>query len=294
MPISEDGGIQVYLKQISQAPLLSAEQERELADKIQRAQAWAERPTRTIAELTEREDVEREAVLAREQLVKSNLRLVVNIAKRFSRRGMPLPDLVEEGNLGLIRAVESYNSEHNTRFSTYASWWIKQAIKRSLINSRQAVHIPAYMVEMIARWKEARAEYTEQNGREPSMQDLAEFMKLPERKVQMIRRAVKAFASSRPSLSDDSDSPLAETLTDERTPSPDEAIFSETESRTLLRLLNEIDEREARVLRMRFGLADGESMTLKDIGAKIGLTRERVRQIQDQALRRLEALLEQD
>ncbi len=261
---------------------------------IQRARQLANRTPKSIEELHEKEDVEQQAVAAREQLVRSNLRLVVNIAKRFGRRGMPLSDLIEEGNLGLIRAVEGYDPNQNTRFSTYASWWIKQAIKRSLINSRQPVHIPAYMVEMIARWKQARAHYIEQEGRQPTIQELAQFMNLPERKVHMIRRAVTAITSSQQSPSEEAELSLSETLTDERTPRPDEAMFSESESGMLQRMLDEIDEREATILRLRFGLDDGEPMTLKDIGLKVGLTRERVRQIQDEALRKLNELLEQE
>lgn len=280
------------MKQISDAPLLSAEEECELAGMIQRARELANKPLTSVAYLAEKEGIERDAIVARERLVKSNLRLVVNIAKRFAHRGMPLPDLIEEGNLGLIRAVEGYDPTQNTRFSTYASWWIKQAIKRSLINSRQAVHIPAYMVEMIAKWKQAKAHFVEKEGRHPTIQEIAEFMKLPQRKVQMIRRAVTAFASSKQSASQELDVSLSEMLTDERTPAPEQALFSESESDVLQRFLDEIDEREATILRMRFGLNDGESMTLKDIGAKIGLTRERVRQIQDEALRKLGALLE--
>jgi len=265
-----------------------------LAEMIRRARESGDEAPTSMACLEVRAQIEAEAVAARERLVKSNLRLVVNIAKRFSRRGMPLSDLIEEGNLGLIRAVEGYDPDQNTRFSTYASWWIKQAIKRSLINSRQAIHIPAYMVEMIAKWKQAKATFVDKEGRQPTLSELAVYMKMPERKVHMIRRAVKAFSSSAQSSSDDQELSLSETLTDNRTPQPDEAIFTRAESAKLAQLLDEIDEREATILRMRFGLEDGEAMTLKDIGAKIGLTRERVRQIQDEALRKLGSRLEED
>jgi RNA polymerase sigma factor (sigma-70 family) len=292
--IAQDAGIQHYLKQISEAALLTAEEEKELGGAIQHAHALAAETPRTASEMSVRDKADREAGLARERLVKCNLRLVVTIAKRFSRRGMPLADLIEEGNLGLIRAVESFDPAQNTRFSTYASWWIKQAIKRSLINGRQAVHIPAYMVELIAKWRETRAEFFEREGRQASIQELAECMSLPVRKVDMIRHAVKAFNTSKPIAMDDEDSPLLEMLTDTRTPQPEDVIFSEAESDTLQKMLERIDEREAKVLRMRFGLDDGEGMTLKDIGAKIGLTRERVRQIQDEALRKLKVSLDAD
>jgi RNA polymerase sigma factor (sigma-70 family) len=292
--VRNDSGIQTYLKQISSAPLLTAEQEVELASAVQRNQRISEEPLTSIDELAEREKIEHDAKSAREQLVKCNLRLVVTIAKRFSRRGMLLADLIEEGNLGLIRAVESYDPAMNTRFSTYASWWIKQAIKRSLINSRQPVHIPAYMVELISKWKEATAYFLEHEGREPTTKDMADHLEVPERKVHMIQRAVKAYNSSRQSTSDSTDMPLSELLTDDRTPRPDEAIVSEAENAALGELLEQIEGREAQILRMRFGLDDGTQMTLKDIGAKIGLTRERVRQIERDALRKLGELMDPD
>ncbi len=227
-------------------------------------------------------------------MIRSNLRLVVNIAKSYTNRGMALADLIEEGNLGLLRAVEGYDPDQNTRFSTYASWWIKQAIKRALINAVQPIHIPAYMVEMIARWKQAQETFIERQGRQPNISELADYMGMPERKVRIVRRAVKAFSSPTQSGDGETGPALAEILADEKTPTPDEAAFSEAESEMILKLLDEIDEREAAILRMRFGLDDGEPMTLKQIGQEIGLTRERVRQIEREALRKLNQLVSEE
>lgn len=290
--IPVEPGLQQYLKQINESALLTAEEEKDLARAIARGVSASQRFARGEITIAQKEEFENAANQARERMIRSNLRLVVNIAKAYGNRGMPLADLIEEGNLGLLRAVEGFDPDMGARFSTYASWWIKQAIKRALINAVQPVHIPAYMVEMIARWKQAHSELNEELGRSPTVQEIAERMKLPERKVRIIKRAVRAFSAPTQSASTDGGALLSEMLPDEKAPGPDEIIFNEAESELLARLVDSLDPREATILRLRYGLDDEEeAMTLKDIGARIGLTRERVRQIEAEALRKLHKTL---
>ena len=289
--IAADTGLQTYLRQINDAPLLSAQEEKRLGAMVREGQEIAERYARREVTLAQRELVEGEAAQAREQMVKSNLRLVVNIAKKYAKRGMPLNDLINEGNLGLIRAVEGFDPSQNTRFSTYASWWIKQAIKKSLINSDKPVHIPAYMVEMISRFREVRERFIESEGRHPTTQELAEKLEMTESKVDHIRSAVKAVTAPTQDTSGADGAALTDGIADSKTPRPEEAILNESETSSIVALLDDLDEREAKILRLRHGLDGDEPMTLKQIGAKIDLTRERVRQIEQEALSKIKTYI---
>jgi RNA polymerase sigma factor (sigma-70 family) len=259
-----DATIKEYLKEIDEASLLTEEQERRLGRLI----------------------VEQNDPWAREQLVRSNLRLVVNIAKKFGGRGMSLGDLIEEGNLGLIRAVDYFDPERGTRFSTYAAWWIKQSIKRALLENTQPLHVPTYMVALMNQWRHTATELASRLGRTPDIQEMADIMQLPLRKAKLIHGIVEVLSSGTETAGEElEDGQMLEaTLEDEHAGKPEDELVQTEEKQKALRLLNEIDPRQAQVLRMHYGLDGKKTMTLKEIGKKLGLTRERIRQIQRSAL----------
>jgi RNA polymerase primary sigma factor len=262
-------GLGWYLDQIKTTPLLSAEEEKDLARRVQ----------------------EQSDLAAREQMIRANLRLVVKIAKEYSNPGMTLGDLVAEGNLGLMRAVEEFDPDAGVRFSTYAAWWIKQAIKRAMINAGQPIHIPAYLVKLIARWRRTANTLESQLGRKPTTQEMAEQLNVTEKKAEIIQQGLTAVNAPSQMPSEETQA-ISEIIIDQQGPSPDQTLLDESIGPMLESLLVHLEPRQQKILRLRFGL-DGQTdeiRTYKQIGQIIGLTRERVRQLEKKALASLQSL----
>lgn len=261
-------GLETYFKEINRIKLLTPEEEKQLARRVQAG------------------DVE-----ARERMIKANLRLVVSIAKNYVERGLSLLDLIEEGNLGLLKAVERFDPDADCRFSTYATWWIKQSIKRALIDTVKTVRIPSYMVELISKWKNVTSELNVKLGRQPTFDEVAEALRIPAANLGIIKTAIRASNSSSQTISIENMWTLSEVLEDKDAKQPADILLDEYEVETIQKLLASIDERDAKILRMRYGLDSGDPMTLKEIGEKVNLSRERVRQIENEALKKLYTIL---
>ena len=262
--VSLDDPVKVYLKEIGRVPLLTPEEEVELAEKILQGDTNAKK-----------------------RLSEANLRLVVSIAKRYLGRGMQFLDLIQEGNLGLIKAVEKFDYTKGFKFSTYATWWIRQAITRAIADQARTIRIPVHMVETINKVKKASSQLLHQNGHEPSADEVAEVLEMPVEKVREIMRGAQEPVPLETPIGEEEDSHLGDFIPDEDAPEPADAA-----SHTLLRellddVLSTLTPREEKVLKLRFGLIDGRSRTLEEVGKEFNVTRERIRQIEAKALRKL-------
>ena len=270
VPIASDSGltiddpVKVYLKEIGRVPLLSSEEEIELAIRISDGD-----------------------VAAKQRLSEANLRLVVSIAKRYLGRGMQFLDLIQEGNLGLIKAVEKFDYTKGFKFSTYATWWIRQAITRAIADQARTIRIPVHMVETINKVKKVQSQLLHQNGHEPSPDEIAEEIDMPVDKVREIMRVAQEPVSLETPIGEEEDSHLGDFIPDNDAPAPADAASHTMLREQLSDVLSTLTPREAKVLRLRFGLQDGRSRTLEEVGKEFNVTRERIRQIEAKALRKL-------
>ena len=262
--ISIDDPVKVYLKEIGRVPLLSAEEEVELAIRMSEGD-----------------------VAAKKRLSEANLRLVVSIAKRYVGRGMQFLDLIQEGNLGLIKAVEKFDHTKGFKFSTYATWWIRQAITRAIADQARTIRIPVHMVETINKVKKVNSQLLHENGHEPTNEQIAEKLEMPVEKVREIMRVAQEPVSLETPIGEEEDSHLGDFIPDEDAPAPSDVASQTMLKEQLAEVLSTLTPREEKVLRLRFGLEDGRSRTLEEVGKEFNVTRERIRQIEAKALRKL-------
>jgi RNA polymerase primary sigma factor len=258
---------ETYLREINDTPLLDADEERELARRVEAG------------------DVE-----ARDWMVRANLRLVVSIARTYAGRGLSMEDLIAEGNLGLLRAVEGFDPSMNTRFSTYAGFWIRQSLKRAVVNTAKTVRLPAYMAELMVKWRRAEGALREELGRAATEDEVAAHLGLSQRKLRIVKQAIRIHTAGQQHDSTDGGWTLDE-VADRDEAGPIGSLAAGEDVQQVLSLLQEMGSREAAVLRMRFGLDGEEPLTLQEVGARLGLTRERARQIERDALAQLRELV---
>jgi RNA polymerase primary sigma factor len=257
--------LQIYLQDINNTPLLTADEERGLAEQVAAGDPYA-----------------------RDHMVKANLRLVVNIARGYLGKGLSLEDLIEEGNLGLMRAVEGFDGLMETRFSTYASYWIKQSIRRAVMNNGKPIRLPAYMVSLLSKWKRATTILTDRLGRAPTQEEVGKALRLSKKKVGIVAKAIKVNnLMPHNEGRDDEGTVLGDVLADDRSKPPEDLMIEADDLGRIFDRLDALEDREAAVIRMRFGLDPFRPMTLREVGENLGLTRERVRQLESQALQKL-------
>lgn len=259
-----DDPVRMYLKEIGQIPLLTAEEEQELAKRV----------------------VDGDQA-AKNKLTEANLRLVVSIAKKYSGRGLHILDLIQEGNTGLIRAVDKFDYTKGNKFSTYATWWIRQAITRAIADQARTIRVPVHMVEVINKATRCNRKLVQELGREPTLEEIADELNLPIEKIIEANRTAADTLSLDTPVGDEEDTTIGSFVEDDNTPGPADATSNALLAEALSDILNTLTEREADVLRLRFGMYDGKTHTLEEVGQIFGVTRERIRQIENKAIRKL-------
>jgi len=292
--VADGDPVGVYLHEISRTPLLDAAQEVELAKAVE-AGIYAEyllEQDKVPAGAT-REDLEQlvaEGEWARDQFIRANLRLVVSIARRYVRSGMPMPDLIQEGNTGLFRAVEKFDYVRGYKFSTYATWWIRQAISRAMAQQERTVRLPVHLGEDVNRMRSVARQLTRQHGSEPEPEQLAVALQVPVERVLELMRWSQDTVSLDTPVGDDGDTNLGDLVADSDAPSPEDLVLAALERQRIEDLLNHLDDRSAGIMRARYGLEDGREHSLTEVAIRFSLSRERIRQLEIQALRRLREL----
>ena len=265
-----DSGIKIYLREIGQTPLLTREDEVRLARKIKRGDQ-----------------------AARQQMIKANLRLVVKIAHDYSSYGLPLLDLISEGNIGLMKAVERFDPKKGGKLSTYAAWWIKQSIKRALANQSKTIRLPVHLVDKIARMRRVAMQLAEEFGREPTDEELGEELSMPAAKISQLRTAAIRPASLDATVGQEDDgASLGDMIGDEAAHTPSDLLSDKNMRKAVMDLLHVLDDRELKIITMRFGLDGKKEMTLEEVGRKFKVTRERIRQLQNIALKKIKRALD--
>jgi len=283
-------GLSLYLREIGRVPLLSAEEEVTLAkamEKGERARRQLEKAAPNAGHRHELERAVHEGAGARRHLIEANFRLVISIAKKYTGRGVAFLDLIQEGNIGLIRAVEKFDYRRGYKFSTYATWWIRQAIGRAVADQSRTIRVPVHMCERIVRVATTSQALTQQLGHEPTPQQVADALDLPVAKVEAILRAAQHPVSLETPIGDDQDSSIGDFIEDTATLAPTDVATRHLLREHMDEVLNSLTSREGRVLEMRYGFLDGQPHTLEEVGRKFGVTRERIRQIEATALEKL-------
>ncbi len=288
--IDTDDTIGLYLKEVGRVPLLTAEEEVELAQRIERGRLAREELAKGNILSNRRYELQHlieDGWAAREHLITANSRLVISVAKKYMGRGVPFLDLIQEGNIGLIRAAKKFDYRRGHKFSTYATWWIRQAVTRAIADQGRTIRVPVHMGDQINKLLRVQHQLTQRLGRDPSVDELAQALEVTPAKVENMIQVARRPLSLETPTDDEEDSVLGDFIQDEEVPAPDETATYNLLREHLDAVLNGLPPREVRILQLRYGLLDGQAYTLEEVGRKMGVTRERVRQIEAQALSRL-------